>query len=228
MHAINWRPRIHGDDILKLQGADPVELRRRSPRASSAADWAAEAGVDLVTAGVLSRRLRIQERRHEKIWFKDRSSLRGRFVATHLARAEDVVVAVCSIGGTLEARVSEAAYSDPAFALALEQYGILAVGSLADHVAELITDCATAEGLNVSDRLSPGMIGWTLESGQEQVFRQLDGCGDAVVLTESGYMQPRMSVSFLIGLGQGLMAGNGTGCDNCSIRMRCSYRSYYE
>ncbi|MDX1429932.1 MAG: hypothetical protein R3282_06575 [Rhodothermales bacterium] len=223
----DWQPRISGDDILRLQGADPAVLRSRSPRVGRTADHAADVGKGLIVPYMLWRRRRIADRRHEKIWFDDRSSFSGRFVATHLGHAEEVVVVVCTIGPALEGRVSDVTRSNPAFAFALEQYGILSIGLLADHVVAWIDAQAKAERTQLTERLSPGMVGWSVEPGQRQIFRQLGEFGGGVVLTVNGYMRPRMSVSFLVGLGRNVLTAEGSPCDCCTIRERCTYRSYY-
>ncbi len=223
----SWTPDVDADDVLRQMGADPEGLRKRSPRAADAADRAAHDGAGLVTPSALQRRFQIIEHRHEKLKLSDGGRLSGRLVARHLAGAREVIAVVCSIGSRIEATVSENIRHDPAYALALDQYGTLAVGSLVRRISVAFREEADREGLHVTIPLSPGMDGWSTDVGQRQMFGLLDAPGNDVQLTESSYMVPRKSTSFLLGLGTKLSDEVDSPCDCCSLRSRCSYRNQY-
>ena len=223
----NWSPDVHADDVLRGQGADPAKLRKRSPRAAEAVDRAVCEGRRLITPLVLQQRLRIHERRHEKLVLSDGGKVFGSLVARQLQGADEVTAVVCTIGSRLESRVARTIRRDPAYAVALEDFGVLVIGSLVKAVTGWVQEQADAEGLHMTMPLSPGMEGWPVADGQRQMFGMLNGLGRAVVLNESSYMVPRMSTSFLLGLGRNVAEPVGTPCDCCSLGDRCSYRSQY-
>ena len=221
----SWAPGIDADDLLRQQGADPFEIRRRSPSALQVAQRAVRDGADLVTPLVLQRRFRVHEHRHEKIFLSEGHLLSGPLLARYLAGAAEVVAVVCSIGSGVEARSSETLRADPAYAVALDEYGTLAVTSLASGVSDRVREVAAERGEHVTMPLNPGLKGWPVGGGQQQLFRLLDGLTEDVTLTASSYMVPRKSTSFVLGVGRALHSDASSPCDCCSLGSRCSYRS---
>jgi hypothetical protein len=84
-----------------------------------------------------------------------------------------------------------------------------------------ICDEATARGLSVGMRASPGQEGWSIQQ-QRVVFGVVPAEEIGVRLTSSCLMLPRKSVSFVIGLGPDMRA-DAVPCDYCSKRERCNW-----
>ena len=147
-------------------------------------------------------------------------------IAQHLARAQQVIVMVCTIGEALEARVARAMDDDPVFGLALDGLGSVAVESLAGLACNRFEGQTGARGWHASLPLSPGMIGWPVAEGQAQIFALLDPGLTGVRLTDSGMMIPRKSLSLVLGLGEEVASG-ASACSVCSLNATCRYQDHY-
>lgn len=115
---------------------------------------------------------------------------------------------------------------DPAYALALDSYGTLAVEALAAAACRVLERVAARRGVSTSMPLSPGLNGWPLADGQRQVFALLGTRPAGITLTSSSQMLPRKSTTLVIGLGSGLTQ-QGRPCDYCSLQPSCRYQEHY-
>ena len=149
-------------------------------------------------------------------------SLEGEAIASALDGADSVVAVVCTIGESLDARVSALLGADPLLALAFDGLGSASCERLAAEVRAEIARRAGAEGKCVTGPLSPGMIGWPLLDAQRELFRLVDPTPLGVVLRPSGQMIPRKTLSFVVGVG--LRVRPVTSCHACGIGNRCRYR----
>jgi hypothetical protein len=149
---------------------------------------------------------------------------RWRRLHSRRCHAEEIAAAVCTIGGALEERVSAVLDEDPVLALALDGLGTAAVDVLTTEVCGQVAAEVEARGLRATVPLSPGMMGWSLADGQDQIFSLLNAGGIGVVLTSSRLMVPRKSASMVIGVGRRVISGRRT-CDLCDIRDTCRYQT---
>lgn len=221
-----WEPAITIDDVIRGQGADPAVIRARSPHLVAVAARALEEGMSLIQPRVLQKRFPVQALMHQKITLGGGLTLEGELVARHLASAQEVVVVVCTIGSELEEMVSESMAGDIVYGLALYGVGSAAVEALANTACRQIELAAGERGMQATIPLSPGMIGWSVEEGQSQVFRLVDGEEIGVTLNPGGVMVPLKSLSLVIGLGANLVAGGRT-CDYCTMKETCRYQDHY-
>ena len=74
--------------------------------------------------------------------------------------------------------------------------------------------------------LNPGMVGWPLDIGQQQIFSLLDGEEINVSLTDSWMMVPNKSLSLVMGIGPNVSAYE-TSCEYCSLKGICKYQNHY-
>jgi hypothetical protein len=219
----DWELALDADKVLWGQGADPARVRARRPKLAEIAEAAIAEGRPLLSPVVLYRRFPVVGLRHKRL-FLDGGSLFGSLIASHLAAASEVIVAVCTVGDGVAGVVSEKFQTDPVRALALEGLAGAAAEALAEAVCRRFDALALAEGLQTSIPLNPGMIGWPLEEGQAQIFNLIDAAEIGVALDPGTYlMRPLKSLSLVIGLGHDL---NPTGqtCDFCSMRETCRYK----
>jgi hypothetical protein len=165
----------------------------------------------------------VHDLHHQTVTLDGGVAFEGPLVARALAGASEVVLAVCTIGPALEERVAALfAAGHTLQALALDGAGSGAVGEVSRMMGARICDAASARGLNVGMRASPGQEGWSIWQ-QRTLFRLVPGDEIGVRLTESCLMLPRKSVSFALGLGTE-MSPDGVPCDFCSKRERCRWR----
>lgn len=212
------------DDVLRGQGADPAALRRRNPLLVQTAERALAEGRSLIRPAAVHRELAVRGVRHERLELEGGGFLAGSLLAQHLAAAERVVVAVCTIGEALEARVAALMASDPLYALALDGFGSAAVEALANALCRRFSAQAEAAGEKTSLPLSPGQPGWPLAEGQAQIFALVDPSRIGVQLTDHAMMVPRKSLSMVVGVGRNLQIV-GSPCDACPLKERCRHRS---
>ncbi|MEK7372722.1 MAG: vitamin B12 dependent-methionine synthase activation domain-containing protein, partial [candidate division NC10 bacterium] len=108
---------------------------------------------------------------------------------------------VCTVGQPLEDRVRALfdAHELP-LAVMLDSVGSAAVESLAEHVNDLLCQAAIAEGIRVTNRISPGYAGWDTAQ-QRELFRLCPGTSIGVALNEACFMTPVKTISFLVGIG---------------------------
>lgn len=211
------------DAVLRGQGADPDALRSRSLRLVQATQRALAEGAALLRPAVLYEEFQVQALRHQRLLVSGEGVLEGELIARHLAQAEEVLVIICTIGDALEKRASQAMEQKPVYSLALDGVGA-AVEALANAACTRLAEQAAARGLKTTIPLSPGMAGWPLMEGQQQIFALLDSRRIGVVLTEHGLMLPWKSLSIVLGVGRHVQRA-GRPCDSCEMRETCRYGS---
>jgi len=210
------------DDILRGEGADPAVVRAKKPALLGPASIALGDGSTKLHPLAIVHRTRVVEHRHERILLPDGKSLVSPLVAHHLAGAQEVVTALCTIGPELEVYASSLMGENPLLGIALDGLGNAAVENLGQQVCSRIGERAQAAGLTASTPLSPGDPDWPVDLGQPQIFSLLDPSLAGVSLTSGGMMVPKKSISFVVGIGPDMSQEDV--CDLCSLRQGCHYR----
>lgn len=210
------------NDILRGQGGDPQVIHNRKPLLVLAAERVCLDGLSLLHPVALIHKVVVKTHRHERILLENGWNLTGSLVASHLAGAQFVVAAICTIGLELEKAVTQLLGKDPLYALALDGLGNAAVEVLAQQVCARVGEQVQAEGLQVSTPLSPGSPDWPVEIGQPQIFSLLDPSQAGIRLTSGGMMLPKKSISFIVGLGQEMSQANL--CEVCGLKETCRYQ----
>jgi hypothetical protein len=222
--AHGWELELDADLVLAAQGADPASVRRRSPALVETAERALRDGRLLLDPMVVQRVLPVERHGAEELILSGGVRLNGAAPIDKLRDAEEIVAAVCTIGPALEQRASASLADDPVYALALDGLGTAAVDSLTRAVCGQVAATAAARRYRATPPLSPGMMGWPLAEGQDQLFSLVDARAIGVVLTASRLMIPRKSVSMIIGIGPRVAAG-GEPCAWCDMKETCRYRT---
>lgn len=222
----DWDISVDIDQILRGQGADPKMVRERSPKIVEAAEWALADGQNLIHPRVLFESYEVEELRHEKLRLRNGSQLSGELITQHLGPASTVVAVLCTIGDELENHANEVSSADLILGLALDGLGSAAVEILANACCSYFEEQAGSLDQSTSIPLSPGMLGWSVEVGQREIFNHFDSSKVDVSLTESMLMIPKKSLTFVLGMGTGIL-DLGTSCDYCSLRETCRYQDHY-
>ncbi len=218
-----WARGIDADAVLRGQGADPERVRRRSPRLVGLAESAAREGPALLSPRVEWRRLRVLSRDGERLLLEGGAELSAPLVARRLSEAREVVAIVATIGRVLETAVDAMSARDLPRALALDAFGTAAVEALAAAARRRVGELAANEGLRATLPLGPGMRGWPLDPGQRQLFGLFGAAPAGVRLCAGSVMDPRKSLSMVVGLGRDVVEGGRT-CDLCAAAGRCRHR----
>jgi hypothetical protein len=107
--------------------------------------------------------------------------------------------------------------------MVLDGFGTAALEVLTAAAQRHFAGLAADEGLRATISLYPGMRGWELQHGQEQIFRLLDAFSIGVVLGPSFLMRPQKSMSMVVGLGRNVKT-SGRSCDWCTSADTCRHK----
>jgi hypothetical protein len=179
----------------------------------------------------------VRELRHERVYLgipgvsSKNSYLSSALLARQLGGAEQVTIAVCTIGEAVETIAGELMNEDLIKGLALDAVGSAAVEALGNAVCAHFENQAVDEGLQATLPLSPGMIEWPVSEGQPQIFQALESEQKKfpefqIQLSPSYVMLPRKSVSFVMGFGVQVNR-QGRTCDFCAMKETCRYQQHY-
>lgn len=218
----DWDLAIDADKVLWGQGADPSALRSRSPRLAQIAAQVIDEGMPFIDPVVLYDAYDVVGLRHERLGLAGGGSLSGPLIAQQLGAAKRVVVAVCTVGNRLSQYASEIGQSKLARSLALDGLASAAAQALAEAACRHFETMATENGLVPGTPLNPGMVGWPLAAGQEQIFSLVSPQTIGVRMTVSGLMTPVKSLSFVVGFGNEADP-TACSCNYCSMRETCRF-----
>jgi hypothetical protein len=227
LNMTDWELKLDEDAVLRGQGADPAIIRQRSPRLVQMATRALEDGRPLLRPQVHFAYHEVESIRHERVTLTGGGFLSGAMIAQHLGPAQQIIILVCTIGEALDDLIDEVTNQEMVYALALDGVGSAAVEALANEACRHLEDEAAQDGFQASIPLSPGMIGWSVDQGQPQIFTLIDGEEIGVTLNDYYVMAPRKSLSMVLGLGPD-MGYQGKVCDFCAMRDTCRYQDHYD
>jgi hypothetical protein len=216
------------DMVLRGQGADPVVVRKRRPVLVDLSQKAIDVGAGLISPAVIHDTFTVSRDKQKGIFLNGKYVLAGELISEQLSGADKIALAVVTIGSALEEKIHQTGLDgDMALSLALDGLANAAVDMLSFWYCRQIEQQAEDAGQASTIAFSPGMLGWSVEQGQPQVFDALKPDPQMVKLLPSGMMLPRKSASMAIGLG-GQIQGGGKPCKFCSMNSMCSYHQAME
>jgi len=162
---------------------------------------------------------------HDQVSLTGDVALHSQLLASALSDAEELAVAVCTIGPKLEKQVT--GYLDgnePLRGLLLDGIGSAAVDSLAQEACKLIRDEALSRSYQVSSPYSPGHPDFPITE-QWPLFQLVPTGEIGVSLAASALMVPRKSISMVIALGEQVyVRKRDEACAHCNLSRTCHYR----
>lgn len=178
----------------------------------------------LVAPAACYRPYRIECLLHERLQLEGGVRIGSGPVASVVAGADELYVALCTVGPALDERIREyralGRYFDM---LMLDELGSWAVDQLRRQLYDRIQAQLTAHGLRSSSPLSPGESSWPIRE-QRIIFKLLDATQIGLELQPGYLMSPLKSLSLVFGAGSTEMGSEGlVNCDFCSIQDRCRY-----
>jgi hypothetical protein len=220
-----WTIEFDPEQIERLEGES---FKRILARPSGREDWNAaladaRALVQPAAAWEFHRVARVL---HGAVELAGGARFGGGPIAEVVGGADELIVAVCTAGPAISARVRELhAERRMMRGLLLDDLGSWAVDMVRQQVCHRIEVEAEAAGLHVSTCLSPGESEWPLTE-QETLFTLVDGAAIGVSLSPTMVMNPLKSLSLVMGRGRGPMGHEGgSNCDFCAVKDRCVYRN---
>jgi len=207
------------DAFLKLHGPGlerPV-LRSRLARLLD------EAGA-LAAPAACYRAYAVERVLHERLELAGGTRIGSGPVASVVAGAEELYVALCTIGPALDGRIREYQARGQHFEmLMLDEIGSWAVDQVRQQLYERVHVELAERGWRTSSPLSPGESVWPIRE-QRIIFKLLDAAQLGIALGSSYLMSPMKSLSVVFGAGSEPMGVEGlTNCDFCTIQDHCRY-----
>ena len=209
--------------VLWCQGEDPSGRLTTEQQTSLNHDLIPESQ-QLLNPSVLYDRFALREVREQSIVLAEGAVFRGHLLADRFGLAEEVVLALCTIGGDLDDRVSKYRDAeDEARAVLLDGIGTAAIGELGEMAHALIRDEAQERGWQASAPFQPGQLDWPLED-HGVFFELLPAEKLGLKLDPSHLMVPSKSVSMAVGLGEEMLPiAMHRACKYCPIADECRF-----
>ncbi len=139
-----------------------------------------------------------------------------------------LVLGVVTIGNSLENKVSEF-FSQGEYprAITLDAVGTVAVESLSRYIRNLVCQEAKKQCFKTTRYFSPGSGDWDINQ-QKKIFQIIPADKIGVKLTESYMMVPQKSLSWIIGMGKGVVISSKEkdACKICKLE-NCQFRKTF-
>ena len=175
---------------------------------------------ELVSPAAIYDLVAVERVDSERLVLSDGQIIESELIAELFASAEEIALAVSTIGQGLEKRVSQYLEQGKlSRAMMLDRVGTGAIGELHQGMRARFSELAQGKGLKASFPLSPGHAHWGLEQ-QSVLFDILPAAQIGVTLTDSYLMLPLKSTSMIVGLGPEVPV-EGAQCDYCPRRESC-------
>jgi len=167
---------------------------------------------------------RIDNCLHDRFELQGGIRIGGGPVIEVLRGAQEIVVAVCTIGTAVDEKVRDyQADKDHFKAVMLDEVASWAVDQIRKGLYVELEAELKNRGWRASTMLSPGESAWTVDD-QRVIFDILDTSKIGVSLNDSCLMIPLKSLSMIMGIGTQPMGVEGlTNCDFCSMQQKCRY-----
>jgi Vitamin B12 dependent methionine synthase, activation domain. len=146
----------------------------------------------------------------------------GKMVEAYMRNANFYALFLCTAGEIFSELTKK--YNDEGNYLEgyiTDVLGSLTVENAMDKVQETLEQQATAEGMKITNRYSPGYCNWDV-SGQKELFSLIGDNPVEISLSKSCLMIPIKSVSGIIGIGENVKK-QAYKCDICNNK-ECIYR----
>jgi hypothetical protein len=125
----------------------------------------------------------------------------GKTIARELRNASSVAFFICTAGEGISRRSQDLLMGDdPVWGYVFDLLGSMIVESAADQLQSEIKRMALSEGLQITNRYSPGYCKWSV-ADQHKLFSFFPPNCCGIKLTASSLMHPIKSVSGIIGIG---------------------------
>jgi hypothetical protein len=211
-------------DYIKLHG-DSFERLLQRPSQQAAFQEMLQEIKEIIRPAAVWDRFPIKALKHEQVVLANGVKLGGGPVVPVIGGAEDLVVAVCTIGPEADRRIAAQQQAKDLFrALLLDELASWAIDMVRQELCCWLEEDLQRQGLRASAPLSPGESVWSVKD-QRIIFNLLDTGPIGVSLSDSMIMYPLKSLSLILGTGSQPMGVEGaSNCDFCSIKDRCNYR----
>ncbi|MBD3350184.1 MAG: hypothetical protein GF364_01705 [Candidatus Lokiarchaeota archaeon] len=185
--------------------------------------------VTVVKPAVGWERFKIEEIHYNKILLENGVKIGGGPVSSVVQGAEELIIALCTIGQDLECKVKKYMQNNKMFlGIIMDGLGSWAVDSIKRQFIDWIKkELHSKEFFRTSVTLSPGESDWGMQD-QKIIFKLLkdEAAKMNVRLKDSLMMIPLKSLTFIMGIGKNKLGKeSGTNCEFCSLKEKCRFRN---
>jgi hypothetical protein len=221
---LDWSISFDDEQFMALQGESFARLLNNPGRLGTYREAVAQIK-RVIRPAACWERFVVKTMLHEKVVLADGTRIGGGPVVRVVGGAEELIVAVCTIGPVADGLIEQAQKERQLFkAMLLNDLASWAVDILRQELCLWLEEVAHQQGLRVSAPLSPGESAWSVED-QAVIFSLLDAGQINVLLSDSMIMTPIKSLSLIMGMGSRPLGVEGaSNCDFCSIKERCAYQ----
>lgn len=161
---------------------------------------------------------------HERLELAGGTRIGSGPVTTVVGGAEELYVALCTIGTAVDERVRSYQADGRHFEMLIfDEIGSWAVDQVRQRIYSDVQAQLAETGRRTSSPLSPGESSWPIRE-QRIIFKLLDATQVGIELGQGDLMSPMKSLSMIFGAGSREMGSEGlTNCDFCSIQDRCQH-----
>ncbi len=195
--------------------------RKGDPRLEDQVEAASQEALALAEPRAIYTRVRVRALGSEGIWLENGERLNGMagpYLSSQCTGADEIVVAVTTIGPRVENRVQQLFQEKrPLEAVILDAAGSAASSAASRYVNAVLYSQASTQGLKGGRILRPGSHYWDI-LGQRVLFSMLPTEQIGVTLTTSCLILPKKSGSGIIPFGRELVhvhQGSEASCRYC-------------
>jgi len=227
----NIKLKIDEDEVLRYQGYSKKKVKNPDQSILQITEEEINRGYNLFKPQGIYSSTKIKQ-----ISFSDgRVDLKNGFslnfsnsIINLLKGTSYLVLGVVTIGSSLENKVSEFfTQGEYPRAIALDAVGTVAVESLSRYIRNLVCQEAKEQYFKTTRYFSPGYGDWDIGQ-QKDIFKVIPTNKIGVSLTESCMILPRKSLSWIIGIGKGVIISSKErdACKICKLK-NCQYRKTF-
>jgi cobalamin-dependent methionine synthase I len=209
--------------VLWCQGEDPSGKLSKAQQTSLNRQLLLEAR-ELLEPSVVYDLFPVRDVQEESVVLDSSAAFRGHLLADRFGLAEQVALALCTVGSGLEERASSYRVSgDEVRAVLLDGIGTAAIGELAEQTHGLIREEAQQRAWQASAPFQPGQLDWPLED--HKIFFDLLPAEELGLRLDSQHlMVPSKSLSLAMGLGQEMLPlAMDRACKYCPLADDCRF-----
>ena len=139
-----------------------------------------------------------------------------KIISNQMKNSDKVALFLCTAGsGIGDYSKTMMAQGDLLEGYIADAIGSETVEAAIDRIQDILEKEMSVEGLNITDRYSPGYCGWSV-SDQKKIFPFFPDAFCGIKLNDSSLMDPIKSVSGIIGIGKNIIR-KGYACNYCKI-----------
>lgn len=217
-------------DLFRSSGISPAKAEKKGGALLSIGEKTVEKGLTLIKPKIVYRILSVEAVCSNGLLLnsgtpggEDPFCFGGAFLAGEIPQAEKLVVILMTIGQELETEAIRLTKTSTMEGYMLDCLGSAALRYISNTVWTYFEKLYCTDNLEVSHPYDPGMEGWPVNVGQQEIFNVLSGEETGVVLNEYFMMIPKKSMTMVLGVGRGFKSTRRS-CSTCSSKDNCIYR----